>query len=92
MVYIEPALIQKILGGRPLPFIPGGLSADPRLRCAALPLLKAVTDTFEPLEEEDALYDGADPAVVGGQRSRRRAFDYQAAEGLEYIHVCLCRI
>jgi hypothetical protein len=31
MVYIEPALIQKILGGRPLPFIPGGLSADPRL-------------------------------------------------------------
>lgn len=54
MVYIEPALIQKILGGRPLPFIPGGLSADPRLRCAAQPLLKAVTDTFEPLEEEDA--------------------------------------
>ncbi|MCV5290070.1 AraC family ligand binding domain-containing protein, partial [Escherichia coli] len=57
MVYIEPALIQMILGGRPLPFIPGGLSADPRLRRAALPLLKAVTDTFEPLEEEDALYD-----------------------------------
>ncbi len=61
MVYIEPALIQKILGGRPLPFIPGGLSADPRLRCAALPLLKAVTDTFEPLEEEDALYDWRRP-------------------------------
>jgi hypothetical protein len=40
MVYIEPALIQKILGGRPLPFIPGGLSADPRLRRAAQPLLK----------------------------------------------------
>ncbi|AHM80166.1 Transcriptional regulator, AraC family protein [Klebsiella pneumoniae 30660/NJST258_1] len=90
MVYIEPALIQKILGGRPLPFIPGGLSADPRLRCAALPLLKAVTDTFEPLEEEDALYDLAQTlAVVGGQRSRRQAFDYQAAErAREYIHAC----
>lgn len=52
MVYIEPALIQKILGGRPLPFIPDGLSADPRLRRAAQPLLKAVTDTFEPLEKK----------------------------------------
>ena len=70
MVYIEPALIQKILGGRPLPFIPGGLSADPRLRCAALPLLKAVTDTFEPLEEEDApVRPGADPG-----RCRRPTF------------------
>ncbi|HCI6141701.1 MULTISPECIES: AraC family transcriptional regulator [Klebsiella] len=68
----------------------GGLSADPRLRCAAQPLLKAVTDTFEPLEEEDALYDLAQTlAVVGGQRSRRQAFDYQAAErAREYIHAC----
>lgn len=90
MVYIEPALIQKILGGRPLPFIPGGLSADPRLGRAVQPLLKAVTDTFEPLEEEDALYDLAQTlAVVGGQRSRRQAFDYQAAErAREYIHAC----
>ncbi len=38
-----------------------------------MPLLKAVTDTFEPLEEEDALYDLAQTlAVVGGQRSRRQ--------------------
>ncbi len=38
MVYIEPALIQKILGGRPLPFIPrrpvGG--SAPALRRAAV--------------------------------------------------------
>ena len=62
----------------------------PRLRRAAQPLLKAVTDTFEPLEEEDALYDLAQTlAVVGGQRSRRQAFDYQAAErAREYIHAC----
>ncbi|MDT1893451.1 helix-turn-helix transcriptional regulator, partial [Acinetobacter baumannii] len=46
--------------------------------------------TFEPLEEEDALYDLAQTlAVVGGQRSRRQAFDYQAAErAREYIHAC----
>ena len=52
--------------------------------------MKAVTDTFEPLEEEDALYDLAQTlAVVGGQRSRRQAFDYQAAErAREYIHAC----
>lgn len=90
MVYIEPALIQKILGGRPLPFIPGGLSADPRLGRAVQPLLKAVTDTFEPLEEEDALYDLAQTlAVVGGQRSRRQAFDYQAAERAPGVYPCL---
>jgi len=30
MIYVEPALIQQILGGRPLPFIAGGLSDDLR--------------------------------------------------------------
>ncbi|CAM3564943.1 hypothetical protein SB6411_04205 [Klebsiella spallanzanii] len=48
MVYIEPSLIQKILGGKPLPFIPGGISSDPRLLRAALPLLKDVNDVFAP--------------------------------------------
>ena len=37
MIYIEPALIQKILGGKPLPFIPGGLSGDTRLFTATQP-------------------------------------------------------
>ncbi|MDT3250305.1 AraC family transcriptional regulator [Serratia sp. root2] len=90
MVYIEPALIQKILGGKPLPFIAGGLSDDPRLFAAAQPLLRAMEDPFETLEEEDALYDLAQTlAIVGGQRYQRRAFDYQAAEkAREYIHSC----
>ncbi|MDD9654288.1 AraC family transcriptional regulator [Klebsiella pasteurii] len=93
MVYIEPALIQKILGGRPLPFIPGGISSDPRLLRAALPLLKDVSAHFAPLEEEDALYDLAQTlAAVGGQRFRRRAFDYPAAErAREYIHACFAQ-
>ncbi|PLR31458.1 AraC family transcriptional regulator [Chimaeribacter californicus] len=90
MIYIEPALIQKIVGGKPLPFIPGGLSDDPRLFAAAQPLLRAMDDPFETLEEEDALYDLAQTlAVVGGQRHPRRVYDYQAAErAREYIHTC----
>lgn len=88
MIYIEPALIQQMLGGRPLPFIPGGLSDDPRLYAATTPLLRAMDASFDVLEEEDALYDLAQTlAVVGGQRYRRQAFDYQAAErAREYIH------
>lgn len=87
MVYIEPALIQKILGGKPLPFIPGGISADPRLFAATGPLLKASEDSIDILEEEDALYDLAQTlAVVGGQRLRRCLVDYQSAErAREYI-------
>lgn len=88
MIYIEPALIQRILGGKPLPFIPGGLSGDTRLFTATQPLLRAIEDPIESLEEDDALYDLAQTlAIVGGQRYQRRVFDYQAAEkAREYIH------
>ncbi|MEB8193758.1 AraC family transcriptional regulator [Raoultella terrigena] len=88
MIYIEPALVQKILGGRPLPFIADGLSTDPRLFAATQPLLKAMDESFETLEEDDALYDLAHTlAAVGGQHSRRKVYDYPAAErAREYIH------
>jgi AraC-like DNA-binding protein len=88
MLYIDPALIQKILGGKPLPFIPGGISSDPRLFAATEPLLKAPEESFDTLEEDDALYDLAHTlAVVGGQRFRRNLVDYQSAErAREYIH------
>lgn len=67
MIYIEPALIQKILGGKPLPFIPGGLSGDTRLFTATQPLLRTIEDPIESLEEDDALYDLAQTlAIVGG--------------------------
>lgn len=76
-----------------MPFIPGGISSDPRLLRAALPLLKDVSAHFAPLEEEDALYDLAQTlAAVGGQRFRHRAFDYPAAErAREYIHACFAQ-
>lgn len=87
MLYIDPALIQKILGGKPLPFIPGGISSDPRLFAATESLLKAPEEAVDTLEEEDALYDLASTlAIVGGQRVRRCAFDYRRAErAREYI-------
>lgn len=90
MIYIEPALIQKILGGTPLPFIPDGLSTDPRLFSATQPLLRSMEDPFETLEEDDALYDLAHTlAVVGEQRYKRKAYDYQATErAREYILCC----
>lgn len=81
MIYLEPALIQKILGGRPLPFIVGGITTDSRLFAATEPLLTAVENSFEILEEEDALYDFAQTlATVGGQNFHRRTFDYKSAE------------
>src|SRR5690349_18446690 len=34
MIYVAPALIQAVLGGRALPFVEGGLSDHPRLAAA----------------------------------------------------------
>lgn len=86
MLYIEPALIQKILGGKPLPFIRWHISGSSAF-AATGPLLKASEDSIDVLEEEDALYDLAQTlAVVGGQRFRRCLVDYQSAErAREYI-------
>lgn len=87
MFYLDPALIQGVLGGKPLPFISGGISSDSRLYHATEPLLKAMDASIEPLEEDDALYDLAQAlSLVAGQRTRRRAIDYPSAErAREYI-------
>ncbi|MHC5351555.1 AraC family transcriptional regulator [Metapseudomonas furukawaii] len=81
MLYIEPTLIQQVLGGKPLPFVAGGLSDDPRLLRATSALLRATENTPDPLEEDDALYDLALALdAVAGRRVGRRAIDYPAAE------------
>jgi hypothetical protein len=36
MIYVDPALFQQALGGKPLPFLEGGLSNDPRLFAAQI--------------------------------------------------------
>ncbi|MFX9424445.1 AraC family transcriptional regulator, partial [Acinetobacter baumannii] len=76
MLYVEPALIQQALGGRPLPFVRGGLSDDPRLIAASRALLQAMDTPLEPLEEQDALFELAHAldAVAGNRARGRRHF------------------
>ncbi|PHS28982.1 MAG: AraC family transcriptional regulator [Robiginitomaculum sp.] len=56
-LYIEPSHIQSVLGGRALPFIEGGVSLDPRLYAAVLPLLENLDRPLDTLEYQDAIYD-----------------------------------
>ncbi len=66
MIYVEPALFQQALGGKPLPFIEGGLSNDPRLFAATESLLlhRSIAP-LDPLEQDDAI-------LRSGHRARRR--------------------
>ncbi|KRC78582.1 Multiple antibiotic resistance protein MarA [compost metagenome] len=94
MIYVDPALIQQILGGRPLPFIRDGISADPRLFAASDALLQSTARPVDPLQEDDALYELAHAlcAAAGGQRGRRSP-DYAAAErARHYIHASLGQV
>ncbi|GAA0564974.1 AraC family transcriptional regulator [Halomonas salifodinae] len=93
ILYLEPALLQQALGGKPLPFIPDGISRDPRLYAASQPLMQGMECPIDPLEEADAIYDLAQAlAVVAGARRGRKALDYRAAErARDYIHSALDR-
>lgn len=91
MIYLEPALIQQVLGGRPLPFIEGGLSNDPRLFAATQVLLGDMHSAIDPLAEDDALFDVAQAlAAAAGQKRPRAALDFVAAErARQFIHANL---
>lgn len=93
MIYVEPALIQQILGGKPLPFIPGGLSTDPRLHRASEVLLQSLDCPIDPMQEQDAMFDLAHAlSDASGALVRRKSFDYVAAErAREFIHSALGR-
>lgn len=95
MAYIDPALIQRILGGKPLPFILGGVSRDPRLYLASETFMQTMDHPLDALEEQDALFDLAKAlqAIAGKPRGRQQ-LDYQAAERarkfiLENIHTSI---
>ncbi|WP_273820465.1 AraC family transcriptional regulator [Pseudomonas asplenii] len=81
MAYVDPALIQQVLGGEPLPYIAGGLSQDPRLYHASEAFVQGMDHPLDTLEEQDALFDLAMAlrAVAGKPRGRKR-LDYPAAE------------
>lgn len=53
MLYVTPELAQQVLKGKPLPFMKGGISNDPRLAAAADTILASIEDSLEPLEEDD---------------------------------------
>lgn len=89
MVYIEPAKIQSILKGKPLPYIEHAISQDIRLFKATDALLQNIEHPMEILEEEDALYDLAMALsdVSTKYNHQRCSFDYRAAEqAREFIH------
>jgi len=90
MVYVPPAVLQPMLGGQPLPFVAGGITADPRLAAPLETLLRGIDAPLAPLQEEDALFDLALAlsAVADAPRSgRRRPCDWQAAErARQFLH------
>lgn len=95
MIYVEPALIQQILGGQALPFIRHGLSTDPRLFAATQALIQRMDSPMDAMEEQDALFDLAqalhacsDKHIVDA--ANKQYFDYPAAErAREYMHSAL---
>lgn len=91
IIYIQPALLQEVLGGKPLPFVADGISRDPRLYAASQTFMQSMDCPIDPLEEDDAIYDLAQTlAAVAGARRGRRALNYAAAEcAREYIHSTL---
>jgi AraC-like DNA-binding protein len=84
MLYIEPALIQKALGGRPLPYVPDGISRDPRLHRAAAALLDGLDRQMDSLEYDDAVFNLAHALAAASDDPRPASggsLDYGAAEG-----------
>jgi AraC-like DNA-binding protein len=89
MVYVEPALFQQALGGRP--FIEGGISDDPRLYAATDVLLRGMDCPLDPLERDDAILDLALALdAIAGDRRLQQTADYRAAQlAREYLHDAL---
>ena len=88
MVYVQPALVQEILGGAPLPFVEGGLCADPALIRAASRILRDFEGHREPIEEDDHLLDLVEAlSALNGRPNLRRPLNLKAAEtARELIH------
>ncbi|MES1925597.1 AraC family transcriptional regulator [Salinisphaera sp. T31B1] len=81
MLYVPPTLIQDILGGQPLPFVPGGIVRDAALGRAVGRLLRHVQAPFEGFEEDDALFDLTRALCrYGPHPPTPRHIDYPAAE------------
>ncbi|MES1939057.1 AraC family transcriptional regulator [Salinisphaera sp. T5B8] len=81
MIFIPPHVFQDILRGQPLPFLPGGITTDPRMAQSVVRLLRHIDSPPEALEEDDALFELAMAMnAVTGHRPPPRRFDYPAAQ------------
>lgn len=83
MVYLDPALVLKALGGGALPFVPGGISHDPRLLAAIDRIVGPLGAPMEALQYDDAVYDLAHALQGAAARTRRRRIappDLRAAD------------
>lgn len=87
MLYITPELVQQVLQGKPLPFLKGGISRDPRLSIAVETLLNGMDDELEQLEEDDNIFTMvATLQLVCGGKVAHATGDYAAAKrAREYI-------
>jgi AraC-like DNA-binding protein len=96
MLYVDPALIQAILGGRALPFVAGGVTDDARVSQATEALLQRTEHglALEPLERLDALSELAHAlADATGARIAGDTGDYASAmRAHEFLHAHCDRI
>lgn len=85
--YLAPRDFQRVLGGRALPFVKGGISEDPRLRAPVGALLEDYADAASSLGWEDALFDlvTALEDVCGGSRVLGCTNREAAATARDYI-------
>ncbi|MCL1476205.1 AraC family transcriptional regulator [Marinobacter sp. M3C] len=81
ILYIPPEVIQQVLGGKPLPFIPGGISSDQRIVSAISNMLTNLDFQLDSLEEDDGIYDIAQALNdASGKKEQRKKLNYKAAE------------
>lgn len=80
-LYLAPTLLQPALYGHPLPFVDGGVSTDPALKRALVPLLDNYDDALGALEFHDALIVLADALLaIARQAPRERVRNRASAE------------
>ncbi|WP_320198461.1 helix-turn-helix domain-containing protein [Agrobacterium sp. rho-13.3] len=84
MIYLDPLLVQQALGyGHALPFIPQGVSRDPRLLAAIDRIVGHISEPMETLQYDDAVFDIAKALQAAAPPTGRRKIslpDYQAAD------------
>jgi AraC-like DNA-binding protein len=90
MIYIEPALVQSVLGGKALPFIEGGVTANPRLLHATGALLRQSPARLDPIELNDALVELALALdAASGAPGKRISADYAGARrARDFLQSC----